>query len=199
MHDYDLYYDNPALPSRQIELLRSLRGRAVLGVERFTYFPPEEAATRLEKPSEQLFSYCGGPVLMTLDTGMEVAVSSDSELVSVLIDVEKSEAGINLSDYPMRAQDNAHLIDVDDWVYSNEKMRAFLGKRIRSFRLWRVTGNPAFEGRPCQGGLVVVFDDGSELLFCHLLHDGTDDLGVITPDMMDPKLGYTVIEIPLHL
>lgn len=199
MYGYDPYYDDAMLPTRQLQSLRAIRGREVASMERFTYRPPEGSQTRRMHRAEQFFSYCGGPALITLDTGMEVAIFSDSELVSVLIDVDKSEAGVVACDEPVRSLENAHRVDVRDSVYSSDKMRAFLGKRIRSFRLLQVAGNPAFEGRPCQGGLVVIFEYGSELLFCHLLHDGTDDLGVITLDMMDPKLGYTVTEIPLNL
>lgn len=199
MYEYDAYYDNPELPTRQTDLLKALRGRVVVGIERFTYFPPEDIGNRLKVPPGQLFSYCGGPVLITLDTGMEIGVGSDSQLVSVLIGIERTEAGVVVTDDPIRDAPDLYLVDVCDPVYSSDKMRAFLGKRIRGFRLLQVLGNPRYEGRPCQAGLVVIFEDGSEILFCHLLHDGTDDLGVITPDMMYPKRAHTVTENPLHL
>lgn len=190
------------LPSRRVELLRSLRGRVIVKMERFAYFAPtSEQHTKLwQTPPAQYFSWCGGPMLITLDTGLEVRVGSDPELMSVVILVETSEAGILAVRYPLRDNADVYCVDILDSVYSNETMRAFVGKRIRTFRLLQLaTKYAAYEERPREAGLVVVFEDGSELLLSHGLHDTSDDFSVITPEMIHPELCSKLTEIPLSL
>jgi len=194
--------DESKLPSRQVELLRRLKKRLMVKMERFAPFSPssEEHTKLWRTPPEQYFSWCGGPMLMTLDTGLEVRVGSDPELMSVVILVEKTEAGVVAVRYPLRDNEGTYCINVLDPVYSNDSMRAFVGKRIQTFRLLKIaTEYASYEDRPRQAGLVVIFEDGAQLLLSHGLHDCMDDFSVITPEMIHPKLVSKLTEIPLNL
>lgn len=199
---YNEHYENPELPSRQTELLRRLRGRVIGKMERFAYFSPtcEEHTKLWQTPPEQYFSRCGGPMLLTLDGGMEVSIGSDPELMSVLIGIDTAETGVVVVRSHFRDDTELHYVNVLDPIYSNDTMRAFVGKRIQTFRLLRIAADYAsYEDRPREAGLVVVFQDGAELLLSHGLHDCTDDFSVITPDMIHPKLVSKLTEIPLDL
>ena len=83
---------------------------------------------------------------------------------------------------------DTYNVNVLDPVYSNNAMRAFVGRRIRRFRLLQIaTEYAAYEYRPREAGLVLGFQEGAELLLSHGLHDCTDDFSVITPDMIHPN------------
>jgi len=171
-------------------------------MERFAYFAPDCPENRdiWRTPPDQYFSCCGGPLLITVDSGLQVRVGSNPELCSVQILVERTEDGAVAVCDPLCDDSGLYCFSALDPTYSSDLIRAFLGKRIEKFRLLRVVGPDASaEDRPCEAGLILVFPDGSELLLAHGLHDGSDDFSVITPDMIDPKLKHKLKEIRLDL
>lgn len=199
---YDEYYDDPALPSRQIELLRSLRRSVVVRMERFALFQPTspENTEIWGIPPDQYFSRCGGLMLFTIQTGMEVRACSNPWLMSVQISVEKTEDGVVVSEDPLRGDADYYHIDALDPIYSNDAMRSFVGKRIETFRVFRLVSEyAAYEDRPCEAALAVIFVDGSELVLSQGLHNNSDDFSVITHDMIDPRMRSRLIELPLDL
>lgn len=124
------------IPSRMLPLLREMKGRVLVDLDSFLWFSPEENFASWGTPQEMLFSLGGGPLLMTLDSGLVVTVGGEPSLVSLVLSVERDDrCGYRAS--PSAFDDLRHYtpINVSNLLYSNTAMRQFLGKRITSIRL----------------------------------------------------------------
>ncbi|MGW8501504.1 hypothetical protein [Streptomyces sp. CLCI03] len=182
-----------AVPLVHCDLLLGLIGQQVERLVRWSWWPPAKAAEELELKPSAVFSRTAGPLLVTFDSGTVVGFASSSELHSVTVWLESS-AGT-----PVEQDEGLHPVDGCDPVYSDTSTCHVRGRRLASMTLLHQRSDSVLmQQRPCQAGLLLTFDGGSELLLSHGLHDGSDSFAVIGRDDIASRIAPYVRPLVLR-
>jgi len=185
-----------AVPSQRKALLQRLEGTVVTELTRYSWWPPQQATGEVDVPSSSVFSLTAGPLLATFDSGLTLGFGSQPSLMSVTVWLEK-EAGES-GGGEIAADRELHPVEATDPIYSRSPFRDMIGRRVRSMSiLKRRAARASWEGLPREVGLVLHFDDGSELIASHGLHDDSDDFSVITREQISAKLRDQLDELSL--
>jgi hypothetical protein len=190
--------DPEDVPSRKLDLLRSLEGAKVASLVRYSWWPAEEAARELAIPRSSVFSLTGGPLLVKLDSGTVIGAASQPSTASVTIWLERDQEGNDRSGFGINEDDELTAIDAGDPVYSDESIRTLPGRRVISVHIVkRRPPNTLWQGLPCEVGILLAFESAGELLLSHGLHNSSDDFSVITRSQIDPSLKGELFEVGL--
>ena len=162
---------------------------------RYSWWPPEEATGELDVPPSSVFSLTAGPLLATFDSGLTLGFGSQPSLMSVTVWLEKEAGG---SGGEIAGDPELHPVDATDPIYSGEPFRDMIRRRVQSISIIkRRAARATSAALPREVGLVLHFDNGSELIASHGLHDDSDDFSVITRDQISAKLRDQLDELPL--
>lgn len=170
------------IPSRRSELLEAVCNYKIVKMIRFSWCPADEALEEYEIDKSDVFSLTAGPLLMYLNSGLVIGVSSNPSLNSVVLWVEKNENGETV-DKPTELDDELFPVEADnDWVQ-------FAGKKIALYKILRKKVNSAkLAELPNEICLLIEMNDGNQFILSHGLHDNSDDFSVITKKHIDPGL-----------
>ena len=178
------------IPSRQQDLLRSLRGTSVTRMTRYSWSPKQAVAIERAIRPELVFSRTAGPLLITLETGLVIGAASQPSLISVTLWCDEP---------PHTSCDpELHAIEADDPHFSESGFARMLGKRVISVAiLMRDPENATWESRPREVGVVLTFEDAPEGILAHGLHDNSDDFAVLLRKDVDPSLWPRLHEVQI--
>ena len=172
-------------PSERADLIGLLSGQELKRLVRYSWLPEDEAVEEYEIEKDQLFSLTTGPLLMYFSSGLTVGFSSDPSKNSVVLWVEKNEGGEVIEGL---SENDEELFSIDannQSSYWNE----FLGKKIASLRVIHRKANTAKLAELVnEVGLIIIFEDESEFLLSHGLHDNSDDFSVIRKEQITREL-----------
>ncbi len=172
------------IPSRLIDLVNSLKGRKLVRLIRYSWEPEKKAIEEYGLAKEEVFSLTAGPLLMYFDDGLVVGSSSNPSRNSVVLWVEKNEAG-RFIDRLSEDSEELFAIDSKDQYSWND----YLNKKIDSLKIikGKMTG-VKMEYLPNEVGLLVSFEGGLEFILSHGLHDGSDDFSVIKREQISKDI-----------
>ncbi len=186
-----------AVPSQRKAILQSLEGAVVTDLTRYSWWPAEEAAPKLRIPPSLVFSLTAGPLLATFDSGLVLGFGSQPSLISVTVWLEKGAGGLSAGDQIMDDRE-LYPVNATDPVYSSEPIREMVRRRVLSVTvIKRRAARATWTAQPREVGLVLHFENGSELIASHGLHDDSDDFSVITRSQISAKLLGQLDELSL--
>ena len=166
----------PNIPSRQLELLAAIRGQRLVRLVRYSWLPAPEAAAEYGLRADELFWRTAGPLVMSFARGLVVGASSDPAQGSIVLWVERNEAGVAIPD--ATADDN-ELYPIDA-VGSGAYLGGLLGRSVMTAEILRTTPTGVRQAElPNEAGLLLLFDGSEDLVLGHGLHDGSDDFAVL--------------------
>ena len=182
----------PAVPSKQAELLRQTIGRTLTKLVRFS----REAPLSLTRPGaaldgdeplkpQQVFSFAAGPLVMGFDTGLEIAVGAD-ERCEIHLNLRRHPNG-KQTDHLFENEPGYHVLDAGDGRFCREEIHRMLGKRILDVRLLRMDGQRYGKNRTFEVGVVFYVEGCPELVLSGGLTEGLDDFAVTLREEILPE------------
>lgn len=176
----DLLPREEDVPSHRRDVLARIEGELVTALVRYSSLPPKDASEELGIPPSLVFSLTSGPLLVSVAPGWIVGFASQPSLASVTLWMEEGPAGV-VGRHAVRTDTELHAVDARDPLYSNDAIGGLVGKRVTSISvLKRLPDSALFTDLPCEAGVLMRFEDGSELIASHGLHNDSDDFSVIT-------------------
>jgi hypothetical protein len=168
------------LPSNNIPVLIKLKDSRISKMMRYSWWPSEESAVECEISLSSVFCLTAGPILFTLESGLVIGFGSQPELASTIVWIEETEDGKRDEEITTVNAPDLYPVEACDSTYSEETICQLIGKNIVAIKiLQRDTDNSRIQGLPREYGVVLEFDNGSELVMSHGLHDNSDDFSVI--------------------
>lgn len=176
--------DYPAsIPSRRLEFLHELLGRRIKELTRYSWWAPEEAMRECSLVAPQVFGRTAGPLLLTFDTGIELGVANDPSLGSVVIWIERDEAGRTVVEDPLSSDTDLFPIRAEDAQYASSNWREVLGEKIRGIEiLVRRAPSIRMANLPNEVGLSFELEDERTIVAVHGLRNDSDDFAVVKLD-----------------
>jgi len=169
-----------AIPSRHLEILRSLIGVGITDVTRYSWCPPEQAGYEYGVSSRDVFSLTAGPVAFTFDSGLILGVASDPSLNSVLLWVEKSAEGQLTRHEPLSTDEELYPVSATDSTFASDFWRQLIGAKVNAVSiLLRAPESARLAELPNEVGLCFDLGSGIKVVAAHGLHDDSDDFAII--------------------
>jgi hypothetical protein len=176
------------IPSRRQDLLISLRSAPIARMTRYSWSPKETVGREDNLRSELVFSRTAGPLLITLESGLVIAASSQPSLISVTLWLDQPP---RISSDP-----ELHPIEANDPQFSEPGFAQMLGKRAGAVAiLTRDAENAKWESRPREVGVLLRFEGAPDLILSHGLHDNSDDFSVLMHKDVSPSLWPRLHEV----
>ncbi|MEW8693491.1 MAG: hypothetical protein AB2535_20850 [Candidatus Thiodiazotropha endolucinida] len=173
------------IPSERANLVSQLVGQELNGLVRYSWLPEDEAVDEYGIDRDEVFSLTSGPLLMCFASGLAVGFSSDPSKNSIVLWVEKNENGESIDEL---AEDDEELFSIDakeQRLYWSD----FLNKKISATQVvHRKAGSAKMAELTNEVGLIIVFEDGSEFVLSHGLHDNSDDFSVISREQISNEV-----------
>lgn len=184
------------VPSAQIELLTQLKHYRISKLVRYSWLTPEEASKEWGIPQLSVFRLTAGPLLITLESNLVLGFSSLPEKASVTLWIEETEDGERAEEASILNDEELYSIDSCDPVYSEQSICKLLNKYVTSIKiLKREPENILLAQVPCEAGLLIKFDDDTELVLSHGLHDNSDDFAIIFKQEVLRKFSSNLQEV----
>ncbi len=172
------------IPSERINLIRHLEGQKLTRLVRYSWLPEDVAIDEYGIKKNQIFSLTAGPLLMFFSSGLTVGFGSVPSKNSVILWVEKDEEGKTIEN-PIESDTELYPIDANE----HSCWKSFLGKKVSAVKIIRQKPKSAkYTDLANEVGLTVIFEDGSEFIISHGLHDDSDDFSVIQKAQIDKSL-----------
>jgi hypothetical protein len=187
--------DREDVPVARRQLLVGVLGQQVDRLVRYSWWPPVQAMRECQVPPEAVFGRTAGPLLVGFANGTVVGFASQPALVSVTLWSERVPGGL-----PGELEHDGDLYPIDgcDPVYARASFRRIVGRRLTAVNvLYRLSSSVRMSSQPCQAGVVLTVDDGSELLLVHGLHDDSDDFAVIDRQEIHQAVAAQLREVRL--
>ncbi len=166
--------------SVQLELLTQIKQHRISNLVRYGWLPPEEASKEWGIPLSSVFRLTAGPLLIILESNLIIGFSSLPEKASVTLWLEQTEEGERDEELSILNDEELYPIDLCDPVYSEQPICELLNRQVRTIKiLKKEPENVLLAQLPCEAGLLIEFDNGTELVFSHGLHDNSDDFAII--------------------
>jgi hypothetical protein len=213
------FLDISDIPSNRSEVLDSLKGLKILNFTRYSWVPPDTAVLEYGIEAKEVFSLTAGCLIMSFDSGLAIGYSSQPSLNSVVIWVEKNEAG-ETSEELTEEDNELYPVDVRDALYSNIFWANLVGQRILNITIlkinyfsspdeytanqmvWQGLSNGTiskgtyrssrYEELTNEVGLLFELEDGSRFIASHGLHDDSDDFSVIQELQIDNEIRHKI-------
>lgn len=180
MHEEDI-------PSRRLDLLRSLRGASIARLTRYCWAPKGMLVLENSLPPDQVFSRAAGPLLITLESGLVIGAGSQPALISVTLWI-----GNDL----IRSDTELQAVEADDARCSEPEFAQMLGQRVTAVAiLTREPENAKWENCPREVGVLITLAGAPELILSHGLHDDSDDFSVLMRKDVRPSLWPRLHEV----
>jgi len=182
----------PAIPSRQVALLEQLIGQTVVSMVRFSETQPEqlikphpELGHQSPLAPHQLFSLMPGPLALSFDSGLEIAVGAD-EHCEISLDLRRHPNG-EVSDYLFEEDPEYYPLSAADARFCRPEIHQMLGKRVLDVTLLRMDGAHFKKNRSFEMGLVLYVEHCPELVLSGGLTRGLDDFAVTLREEILPE------------
>lgn len=169
------------IPSSKLEVLSRVLNKRVIKLERYSWLPPEEVVTEFQIPKSMVFRFAVGPLILGVEPGLMIGVSSLEAKASVTVWVEADETEHTRADDAVIDDPELYVIDARDPIYSDSWLGSVIGQRVTSIVLFTRDPTGAKDGDlPREVGLGFRFEGGRELILSHQLHVGSDSFAIIT-------------------
>lgn len=170
------------IPSKLSDVLTNIIGSKLERLTRFSWYSTEEAISECGISDGDVFSLTAGPVLLFFDTGLALGASSNPELNSIVLWVERNEDG-EAVDEPIETDDELFPIEAAN---QQKKWSSLLHQEIISFKIiHRASPSAKLKELPGEVGLLIKMSDGNEFILSHGLHDNSDDFSIIKNEQID--------------
>lgn len=175
------------IPSNRRELIGGVLKSKVSKMIRYSWCSAQEAAEEIEemydaKP-KSTFRRTIGALVITLESGLTLGFSSQDSIASIIV----WEA--NHSDFEDDEDDDFFPIDACDEIYSEREICQLIGKQVIEVSLLKREPQSAlYVGLPCEAGLVLKFEDSSELIMSHDLSDNMDNFSIVSRDEIPSEI-----------
>lgn len=175
------------IPSNRRELIGGVLKSKVSKMIRYSWCSAQEAAEEIEemydaKP-KSTFRRTIGALVITLESGLTLGFSSQDSIASITV----WEA--NHSDFEDDEDDDFFPIDACDEIYSEREICQLIGKQVIEVSLLKREPQSAlYVGLPCEAGLVLKFEDSSELIMSHDLSDNMDNFSIVSRDEIPSEI-----------
>ncbi|MCO7552698.1 hypothetical protein [Metapseudomonas otitidis] len=167
-----------SVPSLAQEVLRLIMGAPIRKVARFSWWSPEESAIECNLEDSEVFSYTEGPLLIYLESGEVVGMSSDEAKNSVVVWLEQDVNG-NLHEESLESNDEFFPVANDDGRFCGGIWRDVSGKKVVEIFVVKCKArNVMYGDLPNEVGLRMILEDGGELFVCHKLFDRVSNFSV---------------------
>ncbi|MEJ2612753.1 MAG: hypothetical protein P8179_22510 [Candidatus Thiodiazotropha sp.] len=169
------------IPFERKNLVSQLVGQELKSLVRYSWLPEDEVINEYGIGRNEVFSLTSGPLLMYFASGLAVGFSSDPSKNSIVLWVEKNENGESI-DEPTEDDEELFSIDAKEQsLFWND----FLNKKISATHVvHRKPSSAKMAELANEVGLIIAFEDGSELILSHGLHDNSDDFSVISREQI---------------
>lgn len=177
------------VPSAAAEMLRSLIGKRLVGLARYSWWPGFEVGQQCGVVPSAAFSMTGGPLAMTFENGQAIGLASEPSLASVIVWLDRGVGGRAIREPTLDQDSELFPIDARDAEFSQPHWATLINTRLGGISvLKRRPFNALHVDLPCEVGLCLQFDGGQELLAVHGLHDDSDDFAVVIREQIVPAL-----------
>lgn len=192
-------YFTEAVPSQRKELLQSLIGSTVQNLIRCSWDTFEEFdKDELYGISESdFFRFTSGAIVLILDQQYEIAFSSQEDISSITVWVEKNTFGQTHEEYYATDED-LFLIGASNEQHTTERERNLSDQVLKSISiLVQEPKNAKFIGLPNEVGLLFEFQNNEQLLLAHNLVQSSDSFAIAYFDGLseEVKSSLTAIKI----
>lgn len=173
-----------ATPSESIDLLQLLVTRRILGMTRYSWWPPEEAQRQMgDIPARDVFALTGGPLGIQFDGTVTLGVASDTQRNSIVIWREPADAGSDAQTMPLSQRADLYPVTASDPRFADDFWHAVVGATVKRISiLVRRPINALFRRLPNEVGLCFGMDSGATCACALGLHNDTADFVVIPGD-----------------
>ena len=145
-----------------------------------------------------LFSLTAGPAAIEFDSGLVLGMASDPAQDSVIVWVEKNEAGQEIASTPLSSDKDLHPISARDPMFANHFWHQVVGAKVVSISiLVRKTQSARLAELPNEVGLSFLLDSGEKVIATHGLHDDSDDFSIISDRFIMDVLRGDLEELPV--
>jgi hypothetical protein len=176
------------VPTSAQEVLDILKKSPILKAVRFSWWPAEDSAEECDIEDSEVFSFTEGPLLVYLESGEIVGVSSDESKNSVVIWLERDIGG-NVHEEDIENDDELFPISNDDKKYSKGVWGNVSGKKVKNIVLIkRSPQNLNYEELPNEVGLKITIDGGDELVLTHQLCAKASNFSVSDDSTLDRSI-----------
>ncbi len=186
------------IPSESLGTLAKLNHAKISRLTRYSWLSKAEAVAEWNLSPSQVFTLAAGPLIITLDTGLIIGFASLPSQASVSVWTERTETGE--SDPELMTENDAELfpIEADDPIYSQQELAALIGREVTGAKLLKLNTEKALlKAVPKEVGIVLTFENGTELILSHGLHDESDDFSVLLKSQIDGTLYSSLTELVL--
>lgn len=177
------YLYGESIPSERTNFLLNLRYRVVDKLTRCSLESAEELR-KYEAKGRDAFSLTAGPLLIHFEDGLVLGMSSNPSLNSVVLWIEKNEAGKEIAELSEQDEDYT-MMDAGD----HSLWAGFLNRKISNIKIIKWSpSNAKMEDLPNEVGVDFVFEGGGGFIAAHRLHESADDFSVISREDMPEEL-----------
>jgi hypothetical protein len=170
------------IPSRHAGVLGSFIGHRIIAATRFSWWSPEEAKEECGVREQDVFSLTAGPVAISFDSGAILGIASEPSVNSVVVWMERDEAGHSMREEPLSSDTDLYPILATDPTFADDFWHGVIGAKVEAITtLVRKSRSPRLADLPSEVGLCFLLDSGVKVVAAHGLHDDSDDF-VIIPD-----------------
>lgn len=186
------------IPSHLAAVLRQTVGRRIVSATRYSWWAPAEAERQCKVPMSDLFSLTAGPAAIEFDSGLILGIASDPAQDSVIVWIEKNEAGQEIASTPLSSDNDLHPISASDPIFANRFWHQVIGAKVVSISiLVRKTQSARLAELPNEVGLSFLLDSGEKVIATHGLHDDSDDFSIISDRSITDAIRGDLEELPV--
>lgn len=184
---------NSMVPSMAVEFLRRLRGKQVVRLIRYSWWPASEVAAQCNIEDRFAFSLTAGPLAVYFEGGIILGLSSDPSLNSVII---WDEAARNASQDPISLDRDEELFAISEsGSFSTVFWKQLIGCCVIGVTILKRGQMNAKElQRPSEVGLRFNLSEGRNFIVSHGLHDSSDDFSVLEESQFH---SVELVEVPI--
>lgn len=187
MKSDSIYEEN--IPSKHKNIISKLINKRVSKIVRYSWEPPKIAMNAWNIFEQHIFNLTPGPLLITLETGLVVGFGCQPSWASVTVWIEEAEDGKSEKDEKIAEDDELFPIDICDSVYSPKEFHSIIGQKIVDIKiLKRKPKSVLFEDLPREVGLLIKFENDTEMIVSHGLYDDSDDFSVLMKSQILPEI-----------
>jgi hypothetical protein len=186
------------------ELLKCLTGQKIVRMFHYYLGNHKEFQEDLHNlsvrfPQDQIFSMIAGPLLIEFDSGIEISFFAEEPMLSIAFWLERNNNGkyIDLGSFckPLDYQDRS-FIDVNSIEFSNNVMRAFLGKKITTIKLYRKDGLISNSAYYIKDSVIsFVFENSSSMAIGFDILDVPPVMSVVPWDLIPANMRDNLFEV----
>lgn len=181
-------------PSFAVNLLRSLIGKRVMSLTRYSWWPAEDVSSECEIDQKLAFSLTYGPLGVTFEDGTVLGVSEEPSLNSIIVWPDR------ICDKPIKnptldEDEDFFPIGSTDTNFSQNFFEEIIGEVLTDLVVIKMRSMSALLSElPSEIGLVFKFENGSSFIASRGLHEDGGDFSVISYNQILDEMHTNLIE-----